>query len=99
MQKVMPFLLALVLISTTGCAELIDSRRDYLQWRDSLGLPSAPGGQERVQTEQGNAVYDADDCIGAVVNDVCHGTINPSIQPVAHCYGTMINDQCTGPMY
>jgi hypothetical protein len=57
------------------------------------------GGQERVQTEQGNAVYDADDCIGVVVNGVCHGTINPSIQPVAHCYGSMINDQCTGPMY
>jgi hypothetical protein len=95
----MPFLLALAMISTTGCAELIDARRDYLQWRDSLGLPSAPRGQERVQTEQGTAVYDADDCIGAVVNGVCHGTINPSIQPVARCYGTMINDQCTGPMY
>ena len=39
MHKVMPFLLALALISTTGCAELIDVRRDYLQWRDSHGLP------------------------------------------------------------
>jgi hypothetical protein len=99
MHKVMPLLLALALISTAGCAELIDARRDYLQWVDSLDLPSAPRGQERVQLEQGNAVYEADDCIGAVVNGVCHGTINPSIQPVAHCYGTMINDRCTGPMY
>jgi hypothetical protein len=99
MHKVMPFLLALALISTAGCAELIDARQDYLQWVDSLDLPSAPRGQERVQTEQGNAVYDASDCIGAVVNGVCHGTINPSIQPLAHCYGTMINNQCTGPMY
>ncbi|MNG20447.1 hypothetical protein D3C84_1047020 [compost metagenome] len=99
MHKVVPFLLALALISTTGCAELIDPRRDYLQWRDSLGLPSAPAGHERVQTEQRNAVNDADGCIGAVVNGVCHGTINPSIQPVAHCYGTMISDQCTGPLY
>jgi hypothetical protein len=99
MQKVMPFLLALALISTTGCAELIDARRDYLQWVDSLDLPPASADQEQVQLDQDNAVYDAGDCIGAVVNGVCHGTINPSIQPVARCYGTMINGQCTGPMY
>jgi len=74
------------------------------QWRDSLGLSSAPRGQEPAQTDQGNAIYYADDCIGAVVNGVCHGTINPSIQPVAHCYETMINGQmfngqCTGPQF
>jgi hypothetical protein len=99
MNKVMPFTLTLALISTVGCAELIDARRDYLQWVDSLDLPSAKENQTRVQLEQGNAVYDAGDCIGAVVNGVCHGTINPSIQPMARCYGTMINGQCTGPMY
>lgn len=99
MYKVMPFLLALVLTSTAGCAELIDARRDYFLWVDSLDLPPTSAAQKRVQLEQGNAVYDPGDCVGAVVNGVCHGTINPSIQPVARCYGTMINGQCSGPMY
>lgn len=109
MHKVKPLLLALALMSTTGCAELVDARRDYLQWVDSLDLPrqAAPVQQEQVAPMQqqmqmqqyGQPVYRAQDCIGAVVNGVCHGTINPSIQPVTHCYGAMINDQCTGPMY
>ena len=98
MHKVMPFLLALALISTTGCAELIDARRDYLQWRDSLDLPrqTTPIQQEvQMQQQYGQPVYRAQDCIGAVVNGVCHGSIGAA-QPQATCYGQMLNGQCTG---
>jgi hypothetical protein len=61
MNKVMPFLLALALISTTGCSELIDARRDYLQWRNSLDLPrQTTPMQQQVQMQQyGQPVYRA----------------------------------------
>lgn len=47
----------------------------------------------------GTPVYSADECIGAIVNGECHGTILPktSVHPV--CHGQMINGQCTGPMF
>lgn len=46
-------------------------------------------------------VYRASDCIGAVVNGVCHGAVTPDAQtrqPV-RCYGQVINGQCTGPQF
>ena len=101
MHKVMPFLLALALISTPGCAELIDARRDYLQWVDSLDLPrqTTPIQQEvQMQQQYGQPVYRAQDCIGAVVNGVCHGSTGAA-QPQATCYGQMLNGQCTGPQF
>jgi hypothetical protein len=100
----MPFLLALALISTTGCAELIDARRDLQQWRDSLELPrQTPATQQQqttpmqmqMQQQYGQQVYRAQDCIGAVVNGVCHGSTGAA-QPQATCYGQMLNGQCTG---
>jgi len=53
MHKVMPLLLALAMISTAGCAELIDARRDYLQWVDSLDLArQTTPMQQEVQMQQ-----------------------------------------------
>jgi hypothetical protein len=111
MHKVMPFLLALALMSTTGCAELIDARRDLQQWRDSLDLPGqTPPTQQQpttpmqqqmqmqMQQQYGQPVYRAQDCIGAVVNGVCHGSTGAA-QPQATCYGQMLNGQCTGPQF
>ena len=103
MHVVMPFLLALALISTTGCAELIDARRDLQQWRDSLELPrQTPATQQQqtmpMQQQYGQPVYRAQDCIGAVVNGVCHGSTGAA-QPLATCYGQMLNSQCTGPQF
>lgn len=46
-------------------------------------------------------VYRPADCIGAVVNGVCHGAVTPDAQirqPV-RCYGQMLNGQCTGPQF
>jgi len=44
-------------------------------------------------------VYRADECIGAVVNGVCHGSViaPPDLKP--RCYGVMLNGQCTGPQF
>ena len=108
MNKVLPFLLALALISTTGCADLIDTRRDYLQWRNSLDLPrqttsvqqqqTTPMQQQMQMQQYGQPVYRAQDCIGTVVNGVCHGSTGGA-QPQATCYGQMLNGQCTGPQF
>ena len=46
----------------------------------------------------GQKVYRADECIGAVVNGQCHGSIIPKGYAPT-CYGTMLNGQCTGPMF
>jgi hypothetical protein len=96
----MSFLLMLLLISTTGCTELNDARRDYLQWRDSIDLPrQTTSMQQEMQVQQyGQPEYRAQDCIGAVVNGVCHGSTSAE-QPQATCYGQMLNGQCTGPQF
>ncbi|WP_460151825.1 hypothetical protein [Pseudomonas sp. S2_B07] len=101
MHKLTPFLLALALMSTAGCAELIDARQDYLQWVDSLDLPQQTTPmQQQMQTQQqyGQPVYREHDCIGAVINGVCHGSTGAA-QPMATCYGQMLNGQCTGPQF
>jgi hypothetical protein len=107
MHKLMLSLMMLAFIFTAGCAEMIEARRDAQQWRDSLGLPSrATPTQQKMQQQQmqqmkqqyGEPVYRAEDCIGAVVNGVCHGSTGAA-QPRATCYGQMLNGQCTGPMY
>jgi hypothetical protein len=100
MNKAMQLLLALALICMTGCAELIDTRRDYLQWADSLDLPrqTTPMQQQMQMQQYGQPVYREQDCIGAVVNGVCHGSTGAA-QPQATCYGQMLNGQCTGPQF
>jgi len=47
----------------------------------------------------GQTVYSSGDCIGAVVNGVCHGTIAPGATSLGTCYGEMIGGVCTGPMF
>ena len=51
------------------------------------------------QTDWGQKVYSADECIGAVVNSVCHGTILPKGGYHKTCYGEMLFGRCTGPMF
>ena len=51
------------------------------------------------QPATGQKVYKADECIGAIVNGVCHGSILPKSGHQKTCHGTMINGQCTGPMF
>ena len=105
---------ALILISllVSGCAlyyeREYDEGSEYL--RSSADEPSAvaaPRPQRRaaVNTENGQYVIPASECIGAVVNGVCHGTPTPgeSIRmqtgQTPKCYGTMIGGSCTGPMF
>ena len=46
----------------------------------------------------GQPVISSGDCIGAVVNGVCHGTPAPGAQTVT-CHGQMVGGVCTGPMF
>lgn len=100
MHKIMPILLMLALMSTSGCTGLLESTRDLYEWRDSLNLPQRPTAmrQQQMQQQYGQPVYRAQDCIGAVVNGVCHGSTGAA-QPRTTCHGQMINGQCTGPLF
>lgn len=45
----------------------------------------------------GTPVYNANQCIGTVINGVCDGEVM-GIFP-ARCYGEMLNGKCIGPMF
>lgn len=47
----------------------------------------------------GQPVYHPSECIGAVVNGVCHGSVIDTNPGRPRCYGTMLNGQCIGPMF
>jgi hypothetical protein len=65
--------------------------------------PSAPpvmGGEESGHNlGAGQTVYSSDDCIGAVVNGVCYGTIAPGAPSLGTCYGEMTGGVCAGAMF
>lgn len=46
-----------------------------------------------------NTVYNAEQCIGAVVNGVCNGTISPDASYHPSCHGEWVGGQCTGPLF
>jgi hypothetical protein len=48
---------------------------------------------------QGQKVYSPSECIGAIVNGVCHGSILPQSAYHPTCHGEMLNGMCTGPMF
>jgi hypothetical protein len=58
--------------------------------------PRVPG---EVTQEGDRKVYDADECIGPIINGRCHGTILPNKAYHPTCHGEWINGQCTGPMF
>ncbi len=66
------------------------------------GIPSARQSGAQVPGADGLAgtpMYPASDCIGAVVNGVCHGSIlHPGAAP-KRCYGSVLNGQCIGPEF
>jgi hypothetical protein len=48
----------------------------------------------------GETVYIPHECIGAVVNGQCYGSILPDYNlPHPTCYDQLINGICTGPMF
>ena len=52
----------------------------------------------QASSSSGNSFYSSSECIGAVVNGRCAGTINPDPSNVMRkkCYGTIINGECQG---
>ena len=71
-----------------------------------LGLETAPL-TERSPSEttpgessvNGTPVYTADECTGAIVNGVCHGSVIPDKAHREKCYGEMLFGKCTGPQF
>lgn len=70
-----------------GCAEYA---KTYNALAGVEPMVTAPGGK---------VVYSRSECIGAVVNNVCQGSILPKTATHPTCYGEMINGRCTGPLF
>jgi len=95
MNRLTPCLLVLVLLSSVASADegdyvTVDPQSSYPTSKDEQDAPVTP--------TPGTPVYPAADCIGAVVNGVCHGSVIPEGVP-KRCYGQMLNGQCTGPQF
>ncbi len=73
-------------------------RLDFYIANANSSSPSRRAASQPV-TAHGQKVYRADECVGAVVNGQCHGSIIPKSTNRPTCYGDMINGQCTGPMF
>jgi hypothetical protein len=72
--------------------QLLEERSDADA--QSGGLVAAPN------IGEGQTIYSPNECIGAVVNGQCHGSILPDYsRPHPTCYGQMLNGMCTGPMF
>ena len=79
------FIVSLVVVALSGCTDT-HSPRSYT-------------GASILPTPISQKVYSADECVGALVNGVCHGTIIPNAGYHKTCYGEMLFGRCTGPMF
>jgi hypothetical protein len=82
-----------------------DIVRRALQKSDGLVLLPEDDESAGSRVQSGQHAISESECIGAVVNGVCHGTPTPEAQikiqtgQAPRCYGTMIGGRCTGPMF
>lgn len=61
---------------------------------------SSRSSAEESATREGNrTVYDADECIGPIINGMCHGTILPKKSDHPTCHGEWVGGRCTGPQF
>lgn len=66
----------------------------------ALPTPAAiPARPSRQQRSGPHTVYSPSECVGAVVNGICHGSILPNGGPHQVCHGEMLNGACTGPTF
>jgi len=67
--------------------------------------PAPPDAEEEVVVapatphDEGQKVYRASECIGAVVNGVCHGSVIDTDPARPTCHGAWVAGRCTGPQY
>jgi hypothetical protein len=83
-------MLCLLFAITTGCSATTQYKAGYV-----LGTII----RHRLAARAGIPVYAPRECIGAVVNGVCHGSVIDTMPMRPRCYGTMIGGRCTGPMF
>jgi hypothetical protein len=86
----------------TGCGPQTSNYLSRLSAAtNGQSLQSRPkeNGQIQVSAPNSHLVYDASECIGAIVMGECHGSIlsNSAYHPT--CHGEMLNGQCTGPLF
>ena len=86
-----------------ACAQLYYAQH---QLQQAVGLSgtsgragSMPDQNTTLDGDTSNKVYQASECIGAVVNNVCHGSVIDTQPMRQRCHGQMIGGRCTGPQF
>jgi hypothetical protein len=85
-----------------GCPRTTSAGRQKPQMTEEEGDESTRSGAVIASPNFGGGltVYGSNECIGAVVNGQCYGSILPDYSlPHPTCYGQMLNGVCTGPMF
>ena len=81
----------------------LDTMRHYYKDQVPRARPETTSqptiGSQGSSGANGVAVYSPSQCIGAIVNGECHGSIMPNGSQPMTCHGQMLNGQCTGPMF
>lgn len=90
-------LIIAMLLTMTGCTQ--GGLADRVNRGDWHPKHSEEDNSTDYSKPQGTTVYDPSECVGAVVNGVCHGGIVPNQATHPVCHGEMINGTCTGPMF
>jgi hypothetical protein len=97
------WLLVISHVALSGCAPVakfagaqIDAVKASIPGKRA---PAKPVGAQKQPAQPGTPVYSANECIGAVVNGRCHGSVIDTQPMRPRCYGQMIGGQCTGPMF
>jgi len=91
MQNAITFL---AIYGRSADAYLMKWRQEYSAYADQPATANVGG-----NPQNGTTVYRASECIGAIVNGECHGSILPQTATHPVCHGQMINGMCTGPMF
>ncbi|MXZ13025.1 MAG: hypothetical protein F4Y78_03300 [Candidatus Dadabacteria bacterium] len=72
----------------------------YAEAWDSYGSDSWDSYDSELEDDRpGFPVYEESECIGPVINGVCHGGVIDTNPMRERCYGDWLMGECTGPQF
>lgn len=90
---------SLLVLHLAGCGAILEARHRVNRRRHATQARISENSPARAFQGHGQPVYSPEECVGPIVNGVCHGSILPRNAVPQRCYGQMLNGQCTGPMF
>lgn len=87
-EMIKPLLLLVGVLTLFGCADM-----------RALHELSLQAQRDHVSAFAGDVVYHESECVGAVVNGICHGSVMPEPRYHERCYGPMLAGECVGAQF